>query len=79
MQSKPSIPSLFTDDVLDHRVSGQTTTQMLARFRTDVIDLHPPVVYIMGGMNDIPGPSGTALTRSNIESMSSWLGRLASR
>jgi lysophospholipase L1-like esterase len=66
---KPSIPSLFTGDVLDRGVSGQTTTQMLARFRTDAIDLHPAVVHIMGGMNDIPGPSGTALTRSNIESM----------
>ena len=66
---KPSIPSLFTGDVLDRGVSGQTTTQMLARFRTDVIDLHPAVVHIMGGMNDISGLSGTALTRSNIESM----------
>jgi lysophospholipase L1-like esterase len=66
---KPSIPSLFTGEVLDRGVSGQTTSQMLARFRTDVIDLHPAVVHIMGGMNDIPGPSGTALTRSNIESM----------
>jgi lysophospholipase L1-like esterase len=66
---KPSIPSLFTGDVLDRGVSGQTTTQMLARFRTDVIDLRPAIVHIMGGVNDIPGPSGTALTRSNIESM----------
>jgi len=66
---KPSVPSLFTDDVLDRGVSGQTTSQMLARFRTDVIDLHPVVVHIMGGINDIHNPSGTALTRSNIESM----------
>lgn len=66
---KPSDPSLFTDDVLDRGVSGETTTQMLARFRTDVIDLHPAVVHIMGGINDIASPSGTSLTRSNIESM----------
>lgn len=64
-----AIPSLFTGDVLDRGVSGQTTTQMLARFRTDVIDLHPAVVHIMGGINDIAHPAGTALTRSNIESM----------
>lgn len=66
---KPSVPSLFTGDVLDRGVSGETTTQMLARFRTDVIDLHPAVVHIMGGINDIASPPGTALTRSNIESM----------
>lgn len=66
---KPSVPSLFTGDVLDRGVSGETTTQMLARFRTDVIDLHPAVVHIMGGINDIHNPPGTALTRSNIESM----------
>lgn len=66
---KPSIPSLFTDDILDRGISGQTTTQMLARFRADVIDLHPAVVHIMGGINDINSPIGTALTRSNIMSM----------
>lgn len=66
---KLAIPSLFAGDVLDRGISGQTTTQMLARFRTDVIDLRPAAVHIMGGINDIPGPAGTALTRSNIESM----------
>jgi len=66
---KPSMPDLFTHDVIDRGVSGQTTTQMLARFRADVIDLHPAVVHIMGGINDIHSASGTALTRSNIESM----------
>ncbi|GAA4005979.1 SGNH/GDSL hydrolase family protein [Sphingomonas humi] len=66
---RPSVPDLFTGDVLNRGVSGQTTTQMLARFRTDVIDLHPAVVQIMGGMNDIHSASGMALTRSNIASM----------
>lgn len=66
---KPSIPALFTNDVIDRGVSGETTSQMLTRFRTDVIDLHPAVVHIMGGINDIHSPPGTALTRSNIESM----------
>lgn len=66
---KPSVPSLFTDDVLDRGVSGETTTQMLARFRMDVTDLHPAIVHIMGGINDIHSPPGTALTRSNIQSM----------
>jgi lysophospholipase L1-like esterase len=66
---KPATPALFTDDVIDRGVSGETTTQMLARFRADVVDLHPAVVHIMGGINDIHSPPGTALTRSNIESM----------
>jgi hypothetical protein len=33
-------------------VPGNTTAQMLARFQTDVIDLHPDVVHILGGAND---------------------------
>ncbi|MEC3909237.1 GDSL-type esterase/lipase family protein [Sphingobium sp. CR2-8] len=66
---KLATPSLFTRDVIDRGVSGQTTVQMLARFRQDVIDLHPAVVHIMGGINDIASPLGTALTRSNIQSM----------
>lgn len=65
----PSDPLLFVGDILDRGVSGQTTTQMLARFRADVIDLHPAVVHIMGGINDVARTSGTALTRSNIVSM----------
>lgn len=64
-----AIPTLFTGDTLDRGVSGETTTQMLARFRTDVIDLKPAVVHIMGGINDIATLPGTALTRSNIKSM----------
>lgn len=66
---RPSVPQLFAGDVIDRGVSGQTTSQMLARFRADVIALHPAVVHIMGGINDIHNPPGTALTRSNIESM----------
>src|ERR1700681_4754729 len=39
-------------------ISGQTTPQMLVRFRQDVIDLHPAVVVILGGVNDIAGNTG---------------------
>lgn len=66
---RPAIPALFAGDTLDRGVSGQTTTQMLARFRVDVLDLHPAVVHIMGGINDIARAPGTALTASNIRSM----------
>ena len=51
-------PSFFNADVLDRGVSGQTTSQMLIRFRADVIDLHPQVVQIMAGTNDIAGNTG---------------------
>jgi lysophospholipase L1-like esterase len=39
-------------------ISGQTTQQMLVRFRADVIDLRPAVVHIMGGTNDVAGNTG---------------------
>ncbi len=39
-------------------VGGQTTPQMLVRFRQDVIDLHPKVVVILAGTNDIAGNTG---------------------
>jgi len=39
-------------------ISGQTTSQMLVRFRQDVIDLKPKVVVILAGTNDIAGNTG---------------------
>ena len=39
-------------------ISGQTTPQMLLRFRQDVIDLEPDVVVILAGTNDIAGNTG---------------------
>lgn len=39
-------------------IGGQTTRQMLARFQTDVLDLHPHAVVILGGTNDIAGLGG---------------------
>lgn len=39
-------------------ISGQTTPQMLVRFRPDVINLKPVVVVILAGTNDIAGNSG---------------------
>jgi len=45
-------------EVLNRGIGGQTTPQMLVRFRQDVIDLHPKVVVILAGTNDIAGNSG---------------------
>jgi len=39
-------------------ISGQTTPQMLIRFRPDVIDLNPRAVVILAGTNDIAGNTG---------------------
>ena len=43
---------------LNRGIGGQTTPQMLVRFRQDVIDLHPKVVLILAGTNDIAGNTG---------------------
>jgi lysophospholipase L1-like esterase len=43
---------------LNRGISGQTTPQMLVRFRQDVVDLHPRVVVILAGTNDIAGNTG---------------------
>ena len=54
-------------------ISGQTTPQMLVRFRQDVIALKPAVVVILGGTNDIAGntgPSTIEMIEDNIASMS---------
>jgi acyl-CoA thioesterase I len=39
-------------------IAGQTTEQMLVRFKQDVLDLHPAVVLILGGGNDMQGRTG---------------------
>ena len=43
---------------INRGIGGQTTPQMLVRFRPDVIDLHPAVVVILAGTNDIAGNTG---------------------
>ena len=43
---------------VDRGISGQTTPQMLVRFRPDVIALGPKAVVILAGTNDIAGNTG---------------------
>ncbi|MET4898140.1 SGNH/GDSL hydrolase family protein [Sphingomonadaceae bacterium jetA1] len=63
---------LFTNGLVDRGISGQTTPQMLVRFRQDVIALHPRAVHIMAGTNDIAGNTGAATmetVQGHIQSM----------
>ncbi|MFV0622475.1 SGNH/GDSL hydrolase family protein [Sphingomonas sp. ac-8] len=65
-------PDLFTGGVVDRGIGGQTTPQMLVRFRQDVVALNPKAVHIMAGTNDIAGNTGAstmATVQGNIQSM----------
>jgi len=63
----------FIDNPFVNRgISGQTTPQMLIRFKPDVVNLNPKSVVIMAGINDIAGNTGSitiANTAENIISM----------
>jgi lysophospholipase L1-like esterase len=57
---------------LNRGISGQTTPQMLIRFRPDVIALHPKLVVLLAGINDIAGNTGPmtlSQTQDNLQSM----------
>ena len=57
---------------INRGISGQTTPQMLLRFRADVINLNPELVIILAGTNDIAGntgPSSIEMIAHNIISM----------
>lgn len=57
---------------INRGISGQTSPQMLVRFRQDVVDLHPKVVLILAGTNDImenTGPMTTEESGAMIASM----------
>lgn len=65
-------PTFFTANRVNRGISGQTTPQMLVRFREDVIALHPRIVHIMAGTNDIAGNTGPMtpeMTEANLASM----------
>ena len=66
-------PEYFSKKSFINRgISGQTTPQMLIRFRPDVIDLKPVIVIILAGINDIAGNTGPSTVKmicDNIISM----------
>jgi lysophospholipase L1-like esterase len=57
-------------------VDGQSTPEMLVRFRQDVIDLHPKIVIILAGTNDLAGVTGRA-TNEDIEANYASMAELA--
>jgi lysophospholipase L1-like esterase len=69
----PHFDSLFPGKpYIGRGISGQTTPQMLVRFRQDVVALQPKVVVLLGGTNDIAGntgPSTLEMIEDNIASM----------
>ena len=68
-----SCPDFFAGKSYVNRgIGGQTTPQMLVRFRPDVINLKPAVVVILAGTNDIAGntgPSTLEMIMDNLISM----------
>lgn len=66
-------PEFFSKNpYIGRGISGQTTPQMLVRFREDVLNLKPAVLVISAGINDIAentGPYNQAVTLGNIISM----------
>ena len=67
------VPGFFRPGLVDRGISGQTSPQMLVRFRQDVLDLRPRAVHIMMGTNDIAGNTGPMTpeeTEANVMTMS---------
>ncbi len=72
-QWKEIMPEYFSEHKYVNRgIGGQTTPQMLIRFRQDVVKLNPSLVIILAGTNDIAGntgPSSLEMIMDNIMSM----------
>jgi lysophospholipase L1-like esterase len=56
---------------INRGISGQTTPQMVLRFRQDVIDLQPKVVVILAGTNDLAGNTGPMTLEQTEENLAS--------
>ncbi|WP_082591148.1 SGNH/GDSL hydrolase family protein [Sediminicola sp. YIK13] len=54
-------------------ISGQTTPQMLLRFRQDVLDLKPKVVVLLAGINDIAGNTGPSTQKMIVDNIFSMV------
>ncbi|MFK8164492.1 MAG: SGNH/GDSL hydrolase family protein [Lewinella sp.] len=54
-------------------ISGETTPQMLTRFKQDVVRLEPAVVVILAGINDIAGNTGPTTIEAIVENIVSMI------
>lgn len=66
-------PNFFKENNFVNRgIDGQTTPQMLLRFRQDIVNINTDIVIILAGTNDIAGNTGTStldMIQNNIASM----------
>lgn len=66
-------PSFFVNGRVDRGIGGQTSSQMVLRMMSDVVDLKPRAVHIMAGTNDVAGNTGpmtSKMTEDNFRVMS---------
>ena len=56
-------------DYVNRGIAGQTTGEMLQRFKADVIDLHPAAVLILAGTNDLPRQIPLTAVENNYQAM----------
>lgn len=67
-------PAFFTShNYVDRGISGQSSSQMVARFYHDVVALRPRVVHIMTGTNDIGGATGPVTEAESINNVRAML------
>ncbi len=65
---QPNFRGMFPGKPYVNRgIGGQTTPQMLVRFRQDVVALKPKVVVILAGTNDIAGNTGPSTLEAAID------------
>ncbi|MEI8029938.1 MAG: SGNH/GDSL hydrolase family protein [Comamonadaceae bacterium] len=65
--------SYWNKSTINRGISGQTSPQMLLRFRADVIALKPKVVVILAGTNDIAGNTGTSTNEMIVDNIASMV------
>ena len=65
-------PEFFQENNMINRgISGQTTPQMLIRFKQDAVHLNPKIIIINGGTNDIWGNTGPSTPEMIIDNLCS--------
>ena len=67
-----AMPAFFEGKpYIERGIGGQTTPQILGRFRADVVDLEPAAVVILAGTNDIAGNTGEVTNKQIQDNLAS--------